>query len=100
MPFPYLFAFLWTDFRLVWISQSLNRHSITEILLTDSILSNGSRLMDLGMPEKTLVIMVRRGDTFFVPTGSTQLMAGDKLLVITDNNEALEETYRKMGIVE
>jgi cell volume regulation protein A len=56
--------------------------------------------MDLGMPEKTLVIMVRRGDTFFVPTGSTQLMAGDKLLVITDNNEALEETYRKMGIVE
>ena len=76
------------------------KSATSEILLTDKILSNGSRLMDLGMPEKTLVIMVRRGDTFFVPTGSTQLMAGDKLLVITDNNEALEETYRKMGIVE
>jgi cell volume regulation protein A len=76
------------------------KSATSEILLTDSILSNGSRLMDLGMPEKTLVIMVRRGDSFFVPTGSTQLMAGDKLLVITDNNEALEETYRKMGIVE
>ena len=75
------------------------KSATSEILLTDNILSNGSRLMDLGMPEKTLVIMVRRGDTFFVPTGSTQLMAGDKLLVITDNNEALEETYRKMGIV-
>ncbi len=71
----------------------------SEILITDTILSGGSRLMDLGMPEKTLVIMVKRGETFFVPTGRTVLMPGDKLLVITDNNDALSETYRKMGIV-
>lgn len=75
------------------------KSATSEIIITDSILSNGARLMDLGMPEKTLVIMVKRGEAFFVPTGRTVLMPGDKLLVITDNNDALEDTYRKMGIV-
>lgn len=75
------------------------KSATSEILITDTILCNGSRLMDLGMPEKTLVIMVKRGERFFVPTGRTPLMVGDKLLVITDNNDALAETYRKMGIV-
>ena len=30
--------------------------------------------------------MVRRGDTFFVPKGDTELQLGDQLLVISDNN--------------
>ncbi len=74
------------------------KSATSEILITPKILEHGSRLMDLGMPEKTLVIMVKRGDNFFVPTGRTQLANGDKLLVITDDNAALEETYRKLGI--
>ncbi len=75
------------------------KSATSEILITSQILSNGSRLMDLGMPEKTLVIMVKRDERYFVPTGRTPLMVGDKLLVITDNNDALAETYKKMGIV-
>ncbi len=74
------------------------KSATSEILITDEVLKNGSRLMDLKMPEKTLAIMVKRDSTFFVPTGRTVLMAGDKLLVITDDNAALEETYRELGI--
>ena len=37
-------------------------------------------------------------DRFFVPRGGTRLAAGDKLLVITDNDEELENTYRELGI--
>ncbi|MEG1556596.1 MAG: potassium/proton antiporter [Bacteroidales bacterium] len=73
--------------------------SITsEIMITSEILNQGNRLMDLGMPEKTLAIMVRRGDSFFVPTGKTKLYEGDNLLILTDNQEALQETYQKLGI--
>ena len=46
---------------------------------------NGNKLKDLTIPEHTLVIMVRRTDTFFVPTGDTELQLGDHLLVISDN---------------
>jgi len=33
-----------------------------------------------------------------VPTGKTELFEGDKLLVISDDEEALKETYHSMGI--
>lgn len=74
------------------------KSATSEILITEEVLKRGSRLMDLKMPEKTLAIMVKRGDSFFVPTGRTTLTVGDKLLVITDDNAALEETYRELGI--
>ena len=54
--------------------------------------------MDWGLPDKTLVVMVKRGDKFFVPTGKTVLHEGDKLLIITDDQTALKETYKTLQI--
>ncbi len=68
----------------------------TEIEITADMLEHGNRLMDLGFPENTLAIMVRRGQQFFVPTGKSCLQAKDTLLVITDNKETLQETYHQL----
>ena len=35
---------------------------------------------------------------YFVPTGQTILKEKDKILIITDNHEALIKTYRNLGI--
>ncbi len=72
----------------------------TEITITDQILENGNHLMDLGLPDKTLVVMVKREKKFFVPTGKTVLHAGDKLLIITDDRAALMETYESLNITK
>lgn len=71
----------------------------TEIEINNSMLTNGNLLMDLPFPEGTLVLMVKREDKYFVPTGKTTLMNEDKLLIITDNHAALMETYEKLGVV-
>lgn len=68
------------------------KSATSEILITKKMLSHGQLLMDLRMPEKTLAIMVKRGENYFVPTGKTSLFEGDKLMVITDDNTALEQT--------
>lgn len=70
----------------------------TEITITDDILKKGNHLMDLGLPDKTLVVMVKRNKKFFVPTGKTVLLKDDKLLIITDDHEALMETYNTLNI--
>lgn len=70
----------------------------TEIKVTAEILSKGNHLMNLSLPEKTLVVMVKRNEKYFVPTGITTLKENDKLLIITDNHEALIETYNNLGI--
>ena len=69
-----------------------------EIEITPAMLEHGARLMDLGMPEKTLVIMVKRGDHYFVPTGMTILHAADRLMVISDNQRELDATLHALGI--
>lgn len=70
----------------------------TEIIITKELIKRGNRLKDLGLPENTLAVMVKRSGKFFVPTGKTTLMENDKLLIITDNQEALNETYKILGL--
>ena len=70
----------------------------TEITLTPEILQYGNHLMDLDLPDKTLVVMIKRSNKYFVPTGKTILHEKDKLLVITDDHEALTETFERLGV--
>lgn len=72
----------------------------TEISVTAQALDKGNYLMDMPLPDKTLVVMVKRNNKFFVPTGKTILLENDKLLIITDDHEALMETFTNMGITD
>lgn len=72
--------------------------AMTEILISEETLKHGKNLMEMPLPDKTLAVMVKRGERFFVPTGQTALHEGDKLLVISDDEEALKETYKNIGI--
>lgn len=75
------------------------KSATSEIEITADVLhGHGKHLMDLGMPEQTLAIMVKRGEHYFVPTGKTTLHEGDKLMVITDNEEELREALLKLGL--
>lgn len=74
------------------------KSAMTEILITEETLKHGKNLMEMPLPDKTLAVMIKRENKFFVPTGQTELYSGDKLLVISDDEMALKETYRKLGI--
>ena len=74
------------------------KSAMTEIAITKQTLEHGKNLLELPLPDKTLAVMVKRGDRFFVPNGQTELKVEDKLLVITDDEDALRETYRNIGI--
>lgn len=74
------------------------KSAMTEILITEDTLQYGKNLMEMPLPDKTLAVMVKRGERYFVPSGQTELHAGDKILVISDDEEALRETYQNIGI--
>lgn len=67
-----------------------------EISIKEEYLANGTRLMDLNVPEKTLVAMVKRDEQYFIPRGNTELKVEDRILIITDDEEELEITYKTM----
>lgn len=68
---------------------------LAESEVTKEMLKHGFWLKDMKFPLGTLVIMVKRNDKYFVPTGDTILEVGDKLLIVTDNHEALIESIKK-----
>lgn len=68
--------------------------SAREVEVTDHLLSKGNTPREIDLPPHTLIVMVRRGEDFFVPTGSSELQVGDQLLVISDTDA--EATYKQM----
>ena len=74
------------------------KSSMSEITVNESMLDHGRHLMDLSLPDNTLVVMIKRGDRYFVPKGKTRLHIDDKLLVISDNEDELRNTYHELGV--
>ncbi len=69
--------------------------SATEIEVKGDMLEKGSHLREINLPPQTLVIMVRRGEDFFVPSGQSELQEGDQLLVLTDNDVEMANRYKE-----
>lgn len=74
------------------------KSAMCEISVTKPMLENGRRVMDISLPDQTLLVMVKRDKSYFIPRGNTHLEEGDSLLIITDNEEAMRETYRQLGV--
>ena len=55
-------------------------------------------MMDFRLPDKTLVIMVKRGENYFVPTGKTPLHVGDRLMILSDSQKELDVALETFGI--
>ena len=72
----------------------------TEIIITKKILQYGNQLMNLPFPDRTLAVLVKRDNKYFVPSGKTILHEDDKLLIITDNLKKLKETYDSIEVVD
>lgn len=73
---------------------------VAEASVTSDLLTEGDRLQDLHLPKNTLVIMIKRYENYFVPNGHTRLLPGDKLLLLSDNEEELRYTLAHLGIEE
>ena len=68
--------------------------SAREVEVTNQLIAKGNTPREIDLPPHTLIVMVRRGEDFFVPTGSSELQVGDQLLVISDTDA--EATYKQM----
>jgi cell volume regulation protein A len=73
---------------------------MSEIDVTPEVLKHGNKLMEFTLPDHTLVVMVMRDNHYFIPKGNTVLQQNDKLLVISDNDEALLQAYSALGVTQ
>ncbi len=86
------------DFEIEF-SDDIQSHT-TEITIRKQALAKGDRLMNLALPDNMLAVMVKRGPRYFVPSGDTVLKENDKLLLLTDDEEALKKTVVEHGAID
>ncbi|MCQ2344766.1 MAG: potassium/proton antiporter [Paludibacteraceae bacterium] len=65
------------------LPDDIDRKLRDKVILEDD-LSNGCRIMDIKLDKGTLIILVKRGNKLLTPSGSLELYAGDKLLLIDE----------------
>ncbi len=77
------------------------KSNFSEIEVTEAMLSKGNTLRDIDIADNTLVVMIFRRGEYFVPRGNTGLAVADRLLVVSDREEAeLQRMYDELGITE
>ena len=53
--------------------------------------------MELNLPEESVIVSISRKGDLIIPRGNTQILEGDKLLVVCAN-ASLTELNRKLGL--
>lgn len=75
--------------------ESFENFSVEEILIINKIV-DGKQVKEIPFHKDAILIMVKRGNSFFIPHGETFFRSGD-ILHVFGTNTALQDTHIKMG---
>ncbi len=59
----------------------------TELVIPQNSEAIGKQLVELGLPESAIIVLIKREDTSIVPRGGTIIEPQDKLLILAENND-------------
>ena len=62
--------------------------NLKELILTEKMLEHGNQLKTMHLPDRTLVIMIKRGERILIPNGSLELQVGDRLLFLSEEEHS------------
>jgi len=65
--------------------------AMKEIEITPACRSVDRKIVDLHFPGNAIIAMIHRDGTYLVPNGSTEIRAGDTLIVLSDTQDGLDQ---------
>lgn len=72
--------------------------TLSEMIVSPAMIERSNLLKHMSIPNHTLAILVKRGESYFIPKGETPLEVGDHVLILSDDETALVEAYEQLGI--
>lgn len=69
--------------------QDKPRSVLHEIVINPDDYAAGKQVIDLRFPVSAVISLIKRGDQYITPAGSTTVQAGDKLIILADTEEVL-----------
>lgn len=69
-----------------------------EVILPGDSVAVGKQIVKLKLPKPSLIVLLVREGKYIQPNGATVLEEGDKLLLLANNTEILNEMYSRLGV--
>ncbi|MBW8334370.1 MAG: potassium/proton antiporter [Prolixibacteraceae bacterium] len=74
------------------------KEMLTEIIIPNDCNSAGKQIVELGLPKTTLISIIQRDNKFITPNGSTVLEPNDKLFILSETKEDLNEVFNCLAM--
>ncbi|MBO6495878.1 MAG: potassium/proton antiporter [Roseivirga sp.] len=71
-----------------------------EIIIKEGSFAAGQKIVDLNFPKTAIIAMIERNENYITPNGSTLIEANDKLIVLTDKKQNLDEVYTALKLAD
>ena len=65
-----------------------------EIKISQNCKAADTKIIDLGFPKNAIIAMIKRNEKFLTPKGSTVIHAGDTLVVLSEDEEGLDDVIK------
>lgn len=74
------------------------KSNLTEVIIPGNCSIIGKQIVQLGFPKTSVISIIQRGNKYITPTGATTILKGDKLYILTDNNETLLKVFESLAL--
>jgi cell volume regulation protein A len=76
-----------TAYPVSYLPTGYDRNKMVEVEVGSGCRADGRRIVDLHLPTQALIILIHRAGQFLIPSGGTQLVCGDGVLVLADGDD-------------
>jgi cell volume regulation protein A len=83
--------------RAISLSEDV-KSELLEIEVTHDSVAAGKKIVALGLPKSSLIVLISRDKNYLTPRGDTVIEAGDKLMVMTDDEQAMKKLKACLGV--
>lgn len=75
------------------------KSEIRTVRIEEANPSAGKRIVDLKLPGKVLITMLKRDGQYLLPNGATQLNINDQLTLLAEDKTSLDTALQSLGII-
>jgi cell volume regulation protein A len=78
----------------------IEKSEMKEVVIEPSSMVVGKKVVMLGVPKTVHIMTIKRNEKYIIPSGSTRLMPGDRLLLLAEDKAALKTMLAILKIEE
>lgn len=74
------------------------KNLLKEVILSNQCTAIGKQIVMLGLPKTIFISIIQRNGKYITPNGSTVMETGDRLYILSENNEDIDAVYHCLGM--